>query len=398
MDLEAFLSGSSPARGRRSSAASWHEDEGRLVGVSRHGSGDRSLELLAFGLQGLDGRELHLVVPRQAVNATRARAAFLTATVHVHKTQATGIGDAEPPMSVTEATRFYRRLGKPSEPAAWEAADWDRWLKDLVDWVESRRVERVRNSERHAWHYRGRQVLSVRRFAAGGCELVAGVNYRAPTGDQPAPVKLRVPAEQTLTPEQVAEVKDAVDHAIERRRTGDDDKHREHLLQAAIGTEPGLIGMTQLRREVAAWRPKYRTSGGLALIDFLGRDVDRIGHVVETKIAPDAQLGIQTLDHWAWATAYHSELADHVDADPTRPFKLDVVLARSSRPLLHPAAAATLEALRDNVDWRCHIVSDWDTIDAPRQLLTPRGQALPPRELPAGDVQPIADTDSDPVL
>jgi hypothetical protein len=43
--------------------------------------------------------------------------------------------------------------------------DWDPWLKDLADWVESRRVERVRNSERHAWHYRGRQVLSVRRFA-----------------------------------------------------------------------------------------------------------------------------------------------------------------------------------------------------------------------------------------
>jgi hypothetical protein len=87
MELETFLSGTSPARGRRSSAASWHEDEGRLIGVSRRGSGERFLELLAFGLQGLDGRELHLVLPRQAVNATRARAAFLTATVHVHTTQ-----------------------------------------------------------------------------------------------------------------------------------------------------------------------------------------------------------------------------------------------------------------------------------------------------------------------
>jgi hypothetical protein len=210
-------------------------------------------------------------------------------------------------------------------------------------------------------------------------------------------VKLRIPAEETITPDQVAEVRSAVDRAIERRRTGDDDKHREHLLQAAIGTEPGLIGMTQLRREVAAWRPKYKPSARSRLHRLLGRDVDRIGHVIETKIAPDAQLGIQTLDHWAWANAHRTELAEHIDADPTRPFKLDIVLGRSSRPLLHPAAAATLEALRDDVDWRCHLVSDWDTIETPRQLLTPRGEALPPRELPAEDVQLIVEADSDPV-
>jgi hypothetical protein len=395
MELEAFLSGTSPARGRRSSAASWHEDAGRLLGVSRRGSGERLLELLAFGLQDLDGRELHLVLPRQAVNATRARAAFLNATVHVHKTHGTDVGDAEPPMTVPEATKFYRRLGKPSMPAAWETGDWEPWLEDLADWVESRRVERVRNSQRHAWHYRGRQVLSVRGFAKGGCELIAGANFKAPTGNQPAPVRLRIPAEESITTKQIAEVRSAVDRAIDRRRNGDDDKHREHLLQAAIGTEPALIGMTQLRREVAAWRPRHEPGPSRAFIDFLGRDVDRVGHIIETKIAPDAQLGLQTLDHWAWADAYRTELSAHIDADPTRPFKLDIVVARSSRPVLHPAAAATLEALRDDVDWRCHLVIDWDTIETPRQLLTPRSEALPARVLPAEDAQLIVEVESD---
>jgi hypothetical protein len=397
MELETFLSGTAPARGRRSSAASWCEDEGRLIGLSRRGSGERFLELLAFGLQGLDGRALHLVVPHRAVKATRARAAFLSATVHVHPNHPTDIGDAEPRMSVTEATQFYRRLGKPSEPAAWDTGTWEPWLKELADWVESRRVERVRNSELHAWHYRGRQVLSVRHFSEGGHELVAGVNYQSPSGDQPAPVKLRIPAEETITHAQVAAVRSAVDRAIERRRTGEDEKHREHLLQATIWTEPALIGMNQLRREVAAWRPKHKPSAGLAFIDFFGRDADRIGHVIEAKVAPDAQLGIQTLDHWAWANSHRAELAEHIDADPTRPFKLDVVLGRSIRRLLHPAAAATLEALRDDVDWRCHLVSDWDTVGGPRQLLTPRGEALPPRELPAEDVELIVEADSDPV-
>jgi hypothetical protein len=208
-------------------------------------------------------------------------------------------------------------------------------------------------------------------------------------------VRVRIPVEQTITPDEIDEIRSAVDRAIERRRIGDDDKHREHLLQAAIGTEPALIGMTQLRREVAAWRPRHKPGPGRAFIDFLGRDVDRIGHVIETKIAPDAQLGIQTLDHWAWADAHRTELSAHIDADSTRPFKLDLVVARASRPVLHPAVAATLEALRPGVDWRCHLVTDWDTVGSPRQLLTPRAEALPPRDLPAEDGQYIAEVGPD---
>ena len=383
MDLQRLLASPPPPGRNWPRAAEWHQDEVGRLAVIRHGHGERSLGLLAYGLRGLDERELHLVVPRRAVDATRARAAFLTATVHVHKAQAAGIRDAESRMTLTEATEFYRQLGEPSEPAEWQAATWEPWLKELVDWVESRRVERVRNSEEHAWHYRGRQVFSVRRFASGGCKLTAGANFRAPSGAHPEPFEVRLSAGQELVPDKVKRVRCAVDSAIERRRTGEDDRHREHLLQAAIGTEPSLIGMTELRREVPAWRPKYPVNGGVARIDFLGRDVDRIGHVIETKVGSDAQLGIQALDHWAWGDAHRAELAGYIDADPTGPFELDVVLGRRAEPLLHPAAAATLQAFRREVNWRCHLVSDWDTIDTPHQLLTPQAEALAPRQLPA---------------
>ena len=290
-------------------------------------------------------------------------------------------------MSIMEAEEFYRRLGNPVQAAAWATASWEPWLSDLVDWVDSRRVERVRNSERHAWHYRGRQVLSVRSFASGGHELVAGVNYREPTGDQPAPLKVRLAARQKLDAGQIDRVKQAVDEAIERRRTGEDDKHREHLLQAAIGTEPSLIGMTELRREVPAWRPKYGARSGRAFVDFVGRDVDRVGHVIEVKIGPDAQLGIQALDHWAWATAHIDDLSEQIAIDPTAGFKLDIVLGRSGKELVHPAAAATLDALSDDVDWRCHVVDDWNTVDTPRQLMTPRSESFPPRKFPCEEAQ-----------
>jgi hypothetical protein len=380
-DSEALLAGLTQPRGNWSPAAGWRADDHRLVAVTARGYGAHSLKLLAFGLERLHGRELHLVVPRKAVNPTRARAAFLGVPVHVHASQATGAGAAEPPMSREGATDFYRRLGGVTPPHPWESSQWPPWLADLIDWVESRRVERVRNSELHAWHYRGRQVLSVRRTAADGYRLTAGVNYRTPTGE-PAPVKLHVQATQALTAEQATAVRSAVDRAIERRRTGDDDKEREHLLQAAIGTDPSLIGTIHLRRELPAWRPKQQPRRGRAFIDFLGRDVDRTGHVIETKIGPDAQLGIQALDYWAWADAHRAELAEHIDADPDHPFQLDLVLGRSTKQLLHPAAAATLDCLHEAIRWRCHLVSRWDTVARPGHLLTPEAEPLPQRQLP----------------
>jgi hypothetical protein len=154
---------------------SWYGDDRRLVAVSARGHGGQATQLLAYGLQQLDARELHLVVPRTAVTPTRARAAFLDATVHVHRAQRAGIGADEPPMTHTEATTFYRRLGDVAPPPEWDSSTWPRWLVELVDWLESRRVERVRTQEAHAWHYRGRQVLHVRRAATDGAHTsIAG--------------------------------------------------------------------------------------------------------------------------------------------------------------------------------------------------------------------------------
>jgi hypothetical protein len=252
-----------------------------------------------------------------------------------------------------------------------------------VDWLESRRVERVRTQQAHAWHYRGRQVLHVRRYATDGAyAMIAGVNYNAPSGDQPVPLRLRVPETEGPTPEQLAAIERALDLAIDRRRTGTDAGHREHLLQAAIGTDPSLVGMTHLKREVPVWRPKQHPRRGRGFLDFLARDIDRTGHVIETKIGPDAQLGIQAVDYWAWTDAHRSDLANIVDADDGRPFELGIVLGRSNKPLLHPAAAATLRLLEPTISWRCYLISDWDTIARPRRLLTPQVDPLSTRVLP----------------
>jgi hypothetical protein len=88
------------------------------------------------------------------------------------------------------------------------------------------------------------------------------------------------------------------------------------------------------------------------------------------------------LDYWAWAEAHRPDLANIIDADHERPFELGIVLGRSNKPLLHPAAAATLRRLESTISWRCYLISDWDTIARPRRLLTPKVGPLPARVLP----------------
>jgi hypothetical protein len=388
MGDEHLLEGLDRPAGAWPRMASWHANDRRLVAVSTHGHGTRSLDALAYGLEKLDGRELHLVVPRAAMAPLRARAAFLSSKVHVHATERASIGVGEQPMSRTEATAFYRRLGPPEPSPDWDVSSWPTSLVELVDWVESRRVERVRTTRDYAWHYRGRQVLYVRPGGAGTYFLVAGVNYAAPRGDQPAPVKLDVSTSSPLAADRIEHVRSAVDEAIERRRNGRDNRHREHLLQAAIGTDPSLIGVSHLRRELPAWRPKVKPRSGRAFIDFIARDVDRVGHVVETKIGPDAQLGFQALDYWAWAEAHRTELAGTIEADPGRHFELDIALGLSTKRVLHPAAAATLQAFDASIKWRCHLVSAWDTLEQPGQLLVPDAEPLPTRVLPPGSSTP----------
>ena len=222
----------------------------------------------------------------------------------------------------------------------------------------------------------------MRRAATDGAYTLT---IGAPTlgGQRTAPRHLRVAADDVPTPVQLQQVKHTVDLAIDRRRTGADTGHRERLLQAAIGTDPSLLGMTHLHREIPAWRPGQHPRSGRGFIDFLGRDLTRTGHVIEIKRSLDPQLGIQALDYWAWTHAHRDALATLLDADADRPFDLDLVLGNTGGPLLHPAATATLVRLEPDIVWRCHLVTDWDTIAHPGRLLTPTADTLRPRHLPA---------------
>ena len=396
MELDDIIAGLEPARGRRSRAANWYEDKQRLVGVSRERPGPRSLDLLAYGLQDLDGRTLELVVPAGAATVIRAQAAWLTGSIRVYRFRkkpegapGRAVHQAQATMSQSESRRFYSRLGGLTPPVSIDAASWPSWFTDLVSSLERSDVERWHRTRSVVWRYRGRQVLAVRPASSGTLELVAGADFTSTGSDRPAPFRQTVTAGMTMPEAERDDLRSAVHEAIERRRNGEDRGHRERLLQATISGNPALIGMAHVLREVPAWRPKYAASHGRASIDLLGCDTGRVGHVIEVKIRPDPQLGIQALDYWAWAEARRAELAETIGADPSRTFKLELVLGgKAAEGPVHPAAAAALKALAPDIDWRCHIITDWDTIGEPKRQLTPQAEAVPPRQLPGRGGQP----------
>ena len=385
MNVDALTEGMDRYAGRGvTTYADWFRGEGRLVGVYRRGQGKDAWRLLAYGLeyrQRLGAVRLDLVLPHEAARHSAMRVALLDPQLDIHlhvqdaKQQLTLID----PMELDEAIGAYRQLGGIGQrPDPDDISPLPPWLQELADWVETRRVERIRMRGYYSWHFRGRQVLRVRR-STGTWELTAGVAYKTPTGNQPT--VRTVGKDGPLSDGDTEALRAAIDDAIENRRIGKDRGHRESLLQAAIGVDPATIGLMTVDREVPAWRPQ-----GRGKIDFLGFDEDGRPHVVETKIGPDPQLGIQGLDYWAWTRAHQREFVDglvdgqgDVDAEPSIRF----VLGTSNKALLHAAAAATLEAIRPTIDWRVQVIQDWDMLDPTKHLLRPSvAERLRPRTLP----------------
>lgn len=384
MDAAELFAGRAKPSGTWTTLADWREDDTSLVARATPEAGADAVRILAYGLQHLGTRRLELALPPKAARITRFRAAFLNANIVVHEDRHGRLTTTEP-VDSAEAVAWYGRLG-PVRPLK-DPQDFDgpTWLRDLVDWVESRRVERMRRAY-WAWHYRGRQVLKVSVKRSGEVTLTAGVNYSRPTGDQPKPFVKSWSRDESPSTTEIRMIREAVDLAIERRRVGLDDTHREHIMQAALGTEPGLLGLTHLYREFPAWRPAVAKAAS-SYIDFVGVDLHGGLHVVETKIGHDPMLGLQGLDYWAWVQAHQDAAARRLDPadEGALDVQLHVVLGCSPKGLIHPAARATLERLDTRVvPWQCHVIDDWDS--TARTALLTRPQPVP--RIPAATVPP----------
>lgn len=365
--------------GKWTSLADWLTDGHRIVGRAVGDKDGGAWKLLAFGLEyrervGAEG--LDLVLPPAAVPGTVRRAALLKIPVRVFELHDEAVSEVTAP-SMTAAIEWFGSLGPVRTRSEHDTASWPAWLKDLADYVETRTVVRERSGT-HSWQFRGRQVLSI-ASGKSGWQLIAGKASKIPAGNQPTVVT--VPAGAEPAPDQIHALRAAIDDAIENRRTGLDADHAESLLQAGLAVAPELVGATELKREFPVWRPQ-----GTGSMDFLAVNDGGNLEVIETKIGPDEQLGVQGLDYWAWVTAHQVELLEQFQtatpAEPEPPM-LRFVLGCSEETLLHAAARATIGALHDAIPWRVHVLTDWDTLTRPGQLLHPRNiQRLNERVLP----------------
>jgi hypothetical protein len=366
---------------RLSRQYAFHGDDRVLVVVTWPKSPQKTIdEALAWGLALAGDLRVVLLLPEAAARPTLQRVPWVEASVEVFTFDGIDSTTATPAkISAREAVLDDVAGWGPRRAASEQAlgAEQAAWVAGLVEWLNEHPYLSARHRPSYlAWHSAGRQVLKILRTRSE-IRIEAGVRYSKPTADQPTPPP-PLTVHGSLSEVQFAQARSAVEIAIARRHEGQDVGHEEHrlqhALQSAYATNSELIGLTDLRREYPAWRPG-RTP---AFIDFLGVDAHGRPHVVETKLDHDLMLPVQGLDYWIWAKAnpelLHKELGSMIDAPPVIDF---IVGAYKTTKVLGPYALRQLETFDDSVDWRFHVVSDWQA-DLHIESLPPRQTPAPP--------------------
>lgn len=341
---------------------------------------------LGFGLAYAQDRELVLVLPAAHAQATLRRAAFLDAPIRVITYEArTVLGRwtfTVEEQVIPSRPAVLAEYRDPLVTTVHQLSAPNATVNELVNWADAHPDLRPAHRDSYlAWHCLGRMVLRLRRVKGDGVEVTAGVNASKPSAAF-APAVFLDGIHETVTPDRVDEIHTAVDAAIDRRRTGVDNGHVEHLLQALLAEDIGVLnvrtdrdGPGRVRREF----PAIRADGSRGYIDLLAVDAqDRI-HVIETKIGSDPMLVLQALDYYIWALAHREALAAEFGLTTTNP---DVVVdfvvgvTKTIKPI-GPYTAPQAEALPGGLRWRCFITAGWAQHDL-------KVQALPGRTWPDG--------------
>jgi hypothetical protein len=252
----------------------------------------------------------------------------------------------------------------------------------LVDWATRHdSLDAAHRQGERAWHCAGQRVLSVRPSRAG-LRILAGIHGSA---DDRAPLVVEVTQGDGLGAEQFADIRTAVENAVDRRLTPGGDFHRpdEHWLQSVIRRRPSLVGVEQpALREVPAWRPsdspgRWRRG----YVDLVGLDGHGDIRLVEIKLATndDPLLALQGLDYLIWAHAYRAALGERLGApaDARLTMRLVVGADEDGGLRLSRFTPALLEALDDSVDWAVEGVETWFGPEAEPRSVTPSARSVP---------------------
>ena len=322
---------------------------------------------LAHGLAWVGDRDLALVLPAGSVEPSRERVAFIDLAVSMWEFDATGVRPVVPLTQPEVLDRFAEPL---RGTRLHDLGNRRAWVAGLVEWADTHPdLEPVVRPAYLAWHCDGRQVLKLQR-SDEGLSIVAGVDYRNPTGDRPTPLQLEL--HQPLGDQSA--VTEAVTAAVENRFAGVDDGHVEHRFQARLAKMGHQLGFTQMLREV----PARRAGGGTAFIDLMGLTSAGDLRAVETKLGNDDMLALQALDYWIWATSNRERISDHLLDGKVTHVGVDVLVASrtGTSAVVGSYTAAQLEGLDPQIRWRFRVCEDWRSD-------TPTVTTSPSRTMPA---------------
>jgi hypothetical protein len=374
-----------PTKGFLSSRFSWYEtDEDYLIVVGVQEEQDADLAL-AYGLKRRGKKHLHLVLPRSFSVATIQRSAFLKAetqpTVYVHDVAWGAVTPTElkrlKGRSQTEAVAaVVKRIPKrrtPAEDLADAAnpkhlGDRSEAVADLVEWATRHKFldPGHRRGER-SWHCMGQKVLSIKGLKGKGLAIRSGIHY---SDREKAPTPLTLTSKQTLTNDELHEIKTSVEAAVAARmnKGGKFHKADEHWLQAVIRLHPELVGVEQpALRELPAWRPGGdEESWGRGYVDLAGLDGSGDIRIVETKLAKntDDMLIFQGLDYYIWAQAYDEAIRGRLGAAKRAPFVVHYVIGENpANQSTHVSSYAAAQAAALEIHWRFQVIRDWFSSD-----------------------------------
>jgi hypothetical protein len=345
------------ARLRLSRRMSFFGDDDRLAVIVPWGRRGRDVEeALGFGLAYVGDRDLWLVLPDHSAKATMDRLPWIDVPVRVwsHRLEAS-VKELLPVRKVDVLDR-YRVDGL--QTANHVLGERAAWVASLTVWAQA--APGVRPAHRPgylAWKCGGMTVLRLTRTATG-VRVQAGIQYRNPTLEQPAPFEAVVTG--PIPPVVANRAVQAASRACADRLEGSIVGYREHLLQSMLTAEH--LGLQ--RRRFDPEFPALRPPGAPAFVDFCGVGADNRIHVVETKIGADVMVALQGLDYWIWATANLGLLAEHFEVPAPSGVSIDFVFAppATGGPVAGPYTPAQLEAVSGEVAWRVWTVPpDWES-------------------------------------
>jgi hypothetical protein len=336
---------------------SFFADDDRLVVIVPWGRrGPDVDEALAYGLAYAGDRDLWLVLPHHSVTATMDRLPWIDAPVRVWSHGAEAVVKELLPLRRVDVLGRYRVDAL--ETAEHLLGDPAAWVAPLTAWAQA--APSVRPAHRPgylAWKCGGMTVLRLTR-TGNGVRVQAGIQYRHPTPEQPAPFEAVVtgPIPAVVAHRAVQ----AASRACAERLDGSIVGYREHRLQSLLTAEHLGLQHRRFDPEFPALRPPRVP----AFVDFCGVGAHNRIHVVETKIGSDVMVALQGLDYWIWATANLDLLAGHFEVPALSGASIDFVLASPAAggPVAGPYTPAQLEAFSGQIPWRIWTVPpNWES-------------------------------------